>query len=107
VNGRGHVSANAGPNATIEARVEALEKNIGFLSERIAQTQNEVDKKLREHGQRLKQDRAAWEERHEQLSRRLEASETGGLHVSAAGVVLLFMGVAMSTASSEIQRWVN
>jgi chromosome segregation ATPase len=107
VNGRGHVSANAGANATVEARIEALEKNVGILSDRIALTQNEMDKKLREQTERLKQERASWQRDHEQLSKRLEASETGGLHVSAAGVLLLFFGVAMSTASPEIQRWMN
>lgn len=107
VSGRGHVSASAGANATVEARIEALEKNVGFLSDRVSQTQNEMDKKFREQAEQLKQERASWQRDHEQLSRRLEASETGGLHVSAAGVLLLFIGVAMSTASPEIFRWLN
>ncbi|MEZ5530927.1 MAG: hypothetical protein R3E69_00930 [Steroidobacteraceae bacterium] len=106
-NGRGHVSASAGANPTVKARIEALEKNVVFLSDRIAQTQNEMDKKFRDQAERLKEERVAWQRDHEQLSKRLEATETGGLHVSAAGVLLLFVGVAMSTASPEIQRWIS
>ncbi len=107
MSGRGHFSANAGQNATVEARVEAIEKNVGVLSDTIAHVQNEMDKKSRDNAEQLKQERSSREQDHEQLSMRLEASETGGLHVSAAGALFLLIGVAMSTTSPEISRWVN
>ncbi len=93
---RGHFYANAGQDATVEARVEALEKNVGVLSDSIAQVQNEMDKKSRDHAEQLKQEQSSRQRDHEQLSMRLEASETGGLHISAVGAMLLFVGVVIA-----------
>jgi hypothetical protein len=36
--------------------------------------------------------------------RKLELSQTGGLSISAVGLVWLFLGIVLSTASAEIAR---
>ncbi|MGI9068953.1 MAG: hypothetical protein ACR2HX_21435 [Pyrinomonadaceae bacterium] len=44
---RGYVPAIAGPSTTVEARVEALEKNVKYINDRIDETQTEMDQKAR------------------------------------------------------------
>ena len=105
--GRMHSSANAGPDATVEARIEALEENLKYIHERIDQTQKEITEKDRAHVQALKQERQIRVKEDQDLRGKLEATEIGGLSISAMGAAWLFVGVTMSTVSQELFLWLN
>ena len=102
---RGSISAGVGPNATVEERMRALETNIDLLGERISHVETEMDNKFRAHAQTLMEEQLARASKDEIITAKLEATETGGLHISAMGVLWLFVGVIMSTASQEIAKW--
>ena len=99
---RGHVTHGAPPNPTVNDRLDALEKNIGALHDRIGATQKEMDEEV----SKLKtavSDEARKREQEDQGNRKLvEMTATGGVHISAIGAVWLFVGVILSTAGVEI-----
>jgi hypothetical protein len=104
---RGYVSANAGPDATIEARVEALEKNVKYINERIDHTQTEMDQKARTQAEALTQEKQTRDKEDQEIRAKLETTETGGLNISGMGASWLFVGVILSTAAPELAKWLN
>ena len=107
VSGRGHASVSAGPGATIEARVQALEENLQIVHDRVSQTQNEMDHAFRKHSEALKQEEQVRDKEDQNIRAKLEATETGGLHISAMGAFWLFVGVIMSTVPVELAKWLK
>ena len=107
MSGRGYGMDNAGPNATPEARIEVLEKNIRRINERIDQTQQEMDTKFWNAEAALKREEQARAVEDQAIRHKLETTETGGIHVTAMGALWLFVGVTLSTASPEIARWLQ
>lgn len=101
---RGYVSANAGPDATVEARIEALEKNLRYTNERIDHTQGEMDQTFRRQDDLLEQEQQTRATEDQEILARLEVTETGGLHISAVGALWLFVGVTLSTAAPELAK---
>lgn len=104
---RGNSSVSTVPNATVEARIEALEKNVKLINERIDYTQSEMDQISRSHAKLLEQEQQARATGDQEIRLKLEAVETGGLHISAMGALWLFVGVTLSTAAPEIAKCVN
>jgi hypothetical protein len=102
VRARGHVTHGTPPNPTVNDRLDALEKNIGAMHERISATQKELDEEVSklkiavsdEARQREQEDKGNW--------KLVEMTATGGVHISAIGAVWLFVGVVLSTAGVEI-----
>lgn len=107
VQASGYPSAIKGPNATIEARVEALEKNVKDINDRINQTQTEIDEKVRVQRRALEEEQQTRAKEDRDLRAKLEATETGGLHISAMGALWLFVGVMLSTAAPELAKWIK
>lgn len=106
-NARGYTSFPIDPTAPIADRVTAVEKNIEAIQQRITSTQAEMDTRLAESKDALEKERSARKAEDSKLHDKIEASGTGGIHISAIGAAWLFFGVILSTASVEIQRWVN
>ena len=104
---RGYVSANAGPNATIEARVETLEKNVKYINERIDHTQTEMDQKARAQAEALTQEKQTRGKEDQEIRAKLETTETGGLNISVMGALWLFVGVSLSSAAPELAKWLK
>lgn len=104
VHGRGYTSASAGLDASVQARVDALERNVKLINERISHTQNEMDQKFRIHADLLEREEHIRGREVQALRAKLEATETGGLHISAMGALWLFVGVTLSTAAPEIAK---
>ena len=103
--GRACVSSTASLNATVEERVSVLEKNIQHLNKRIDETQTEMDQSFRAQSSALEEEKQERSREDRILSAKLEATETGGLHISAMGALWLFIGVTLSTASVELSAW--
>jgi hypothetical protein len=97
-----------GPTApTVESRVEALEKNVAAIHERITQAQKEMDDEFRKSAEALKHEEHVRQEADTAIRNKLEATGTGGVHISAIGASWLFVGVVLSTASVEIAKFVK
>lgn len=104
----GHVSirAGAGPNASLQDRVGSLESNMKALQAEAEILQNEMSAKFRKISESLEKRARALEEASEKISKKLEESATGGIHLSIIGTSWLFLGVLLSTAPVEIGQFV-
>jgi hypothetical protein len=91
-----------GENPTTEARLAALEKNINALHDRISATQNETDQEFMKAADALKHEEQIRQEADAAIAGRLEATGTGGVHISLIGASWLVVGVILSTAAAEI-----
>jgi len=99
---RAYQSHSPGPDATIDQRLDSLERNIQLIHERITGTENEMDEELRKTADAIKSEARSRENEDRGLHEKLEATGTGGVHISAIGALWLFVGVVLSTASQEI-----
>ena len=99
---RGYITHGPGANPTIETRLEVLEKNVTSIHERISQTQKEMDEELGKTADALKREEQSRETEDIAIREKLEATGTGGVHISAIGASWLFVGVILSTAATEI-----
>lgn len=63
-----------------------------------------MDQKFRSHADFLKREERTRAQEDQAIREKLEATETGGLHISAMGVLWLFIGVTLSTAATEIAK---
>ena len=104
---RGHGTERADPNATPEARLDVLEKNILRIHERIDHALREMDTEFRNLGADLEREEQARAAEDQAIRHKLETSETGGIHVTAMGALWLLVGVTLSTASPEIAKWLQ
>jgi hypothetical protein len=92
----------AAPTKTL---LEAMITNVEGLNQRLLELESELDTRFRSHSHALSQEQQAREREDTELRLRLEASQTGGLHLGLIGLIWLFLGVLLSTLSSEISRW--
>lgn len=105
---RGHITHGpTGTNPTVEARLESLERNLVLIHERISCTEKEVDEELRKATEALKNEEQARQSEDYLLHEKLEATGTGGVHISAIGASWLFVGVVLSTAGIEIAEFIK
>lgn len=102
--GSGWGTIGAEPGATLEQRVEALEKNLPLIHKRISGVESSLGAKVQNVADKLSQEERARRAEDEVIAKRLESTATGGVHISAIGVVWLFFGVTLSTAGIEIQQ---
>lgn len=99
---RVYVTHGLGANPTIEARLDALEKNVTSIHERISQTQKEMDEEFHKITDTLKREEQSRQAEDNTIREKLEATGTGGVHISAIGASWLFVGIILSTAAMEI-----
>lgn len=99
---RGYVTHGAGANPDTESRLEALEKNVTSIHERINQTLNEMDGGFQKSAANLTNEEQSRQAEDQAIREKLEATGTGGVHISAIGASWLFVGVTLSSASVEI-----
>jgi len=99
---RAYGTLSAGPSPTVESRLDALEKNVTRIHERISQTQAEMDEGFQRSADALKREEQSRSAEDAAIRAKLEATGTGGVHISAIGASWLFVGVILSTASAEI-----
>jgi hypothetical protein len=99
---RAFVTHGAGPNPTLDARVEALEKNIVSLQNQITSLEKEFDEGLGNVRDEIRREVQIREVDDKKLRDKIEESATGGIHISAIGASWLFVGVILSTVSPEL-----
>ena len=89
---------------SMEARVGALEKNLGVAHDRIASLQKQTDQEFDKLANRVQAEEIARGQEDRATRSMLEATGTGGIHISAIGAAWLLAGVTLSTAGIEISR---
>ena len=104
---RAHGTYGPGPSPTTKTRLDALEKNVTAIHERITQTQKEMDEGLQKTADAIKTEEQSRLAEDKAIREKLEATGTGGVHISAIGACWLFLGVILSTASCEIAAGIN
>jgi hypothetical protein len=97
-----YVTHGAGTYPTIETRLDALEKNVTSIHERISQTQKEMDGEFQKITNAVKREEQLRQTEDNAIRSKLEATGTGGVHISAIGASWLFVGIILSTAATEI-----
>jgi hypothetical protein len=107
VKARGHVTHSAGENPTIDSRLDALEKNLEAVHQRITGLSQEYDQELRNLTNRVREEQSYRNQQVTSLYARLEEFGTGGVHISAIGAVWLFVGLVLSTAAPELATLVG
>lgn len=85
----------------------ALEENLKRVNERLDRTRDLLYQEVRNREDGLNLERLARETKDQELNRKLEMSETGGLHISVMGLVWLALGLIMSTVTNEIVTWLR
>jgi len=93
--------------ATLEQRIEALEKNIPLIHGRITAVEVDTRAKVQKVVDKLSEETRGRKAEDEILAAKLESTATGGVHISAIGAVWLLVGVTFSTAGIEIQQWLR
>ncbi len=91
-----------GDNPTVESLRDALEKNVIMIHESICQVQTNTRTELRKAAQALKHEEESRRIEEKAIRDMLEATGTGGFHISAIGAAWLFFGAILGTASAEI-----
>lgn len=92
----------AEPEADFEQRLAALEQNLTYARSDLTKFQKAVDQEITRLDKNLKEEQDARNDENRQIKLLIEELETGGLHISLSGIMLLFVGVTLSTSSSEL-----
>jgi hypothetical protein len=99
---RAYVTHAAGPNPTLDARVAALEKNMVSLQNQITAVETELDQEFQNVREQIRSEVQTRATNDKELAKKIEASATGGIYISAIGASWLFVGVVLSTAAPEL-----
>ena len=99
---RAFVTHSAGPNPTLDARIEAVENNIASMQNQITAIERELDEGLGKVRDNIRSEARTRDADDKKLREKIESSATGGIHISAIGAAWLFVGVLLSTAAPEL-----
>lgn len=99
---RGYGMHSAGEHPTVESRLDALEKNIAGVHQRITGLEQEYDQEFLKLGAQVRTESNSLKAELHRINGRFEAFGTGGVHISAIGAVWIFAGLVLSTAAIEI-----
>lgn len=95
-------SADPKAASAIEARVDAVEKNLSKMRDRVNELEQELMQRLQQQTDAVMQERQERAKQDKKIRDKLEVAQAGGLHISMAGVVCLAIGVIMSTIPREL-----
>jgi hypothetical protein len=90
------------PNASVEDRLAALEKNLTTLRTELADTEKRVEEEARKQDAAVASERRARELSTKEIKKQIETLGAEDLHLEAVGLVCLILGVSLATASTEI-----
>jgi hypothetical protein len=88
--------------ASLEVRLDTAERNLQILRTELQHTQREFDDEKAVLERSLSEEQQAREAADVAITQRLEAAHTGGLYISAMGLVWLAMGLTLSTIPAEL-----
>jgi hypothetical protein len=102
VSGRAVMDVRAGPNSSLERRVEILEQRLDILAREARDAQERLDRRLDEVSKRSEAESRAHADAVERLRVQLEDMAVGGLHFEMAGLVWLLFGTITSSLPEEL-----
>lgn len=91
-----------GPNAPLERRVEALERQYEELNQQLIKAREKLNSSRRRLEEAVKDERRARDEADAQIQEQLESFSVGGLHLEKMGLVWLLVGITLATLPGEI-----
>ncbi len=98
---------NADPSAALEARLDAAEKNLSGMRDRLKELERETEHRLLQQTIALEAEKQARATEDKNIRDKLKTAQVEGLHISTMGIVWLIAGVIMSTVSSELAYLAN
>lgn len=109
LSGRGYLHTTHGPSAdqTIEGRVTHLEGIVKKLEDAQGRTHVAVVEAQAKAQEALDAQARQLLGQIDAVSKKIESTATGGVHVSAVGVVLLFVGTIFGGAAPELEKWLK
>lgn len=107
VSGHGYVTHAVPVNSTVDQRLEAIERSISLLHERISDNESMMRKGLSKAAVDLKDEIGARKSEDQTIRKLLMQTSTGGIEISAMGVAWLFFGVILGSGSMEIAQWLD
>jgi hypothetical protein len=102
-----HGRGSVGQGASVEEQLKALARSIERIDERLVQIQKENESEWRKHSESLQQERELREKNEKDLCQLIEDAAAGGLNISIAGLIWLFVGLFLSALPSEIAQWMR
>jgi hypothetical protein len=93
------------PNTPVETRLKAVIQNVERMSEQLDRVEERVDSESEKLSTALQQEQQTRTTSDRDLAEQLEKAQTGDLHVAFVGVILLFVGLVLSTLAPEIARF--
>lgn len=100
--GYGHCTHGPSPDQTLEGRLTYLEGVVKNLSSAQGRTYIAVLQAEKKAQKALDAAAQQFAEQVEGVARKIEATATGGIHVSAVGVILLFVGTVCGGLAPEL-----
>ncbi len=94
-------------DASLEARMHALEANVATLREEYDQNTQECHEAMKKTNDALTSERRERQATVGRLQEQVEKLGAGGLHLELMGVVCLFLGVVLATISKELAALVS
>ena len=89
-------------DGTVDARLRAIEGDVAALVKRVDKAEGELARESEARIADVGQERMIRERDINGLNEKFEAIETGGLHLSAMGLVWLAVGLTLSTIPAEL-----
>jgi hypothetical protein len=99
---RAHVWSGVPDGASVEQRLEAVEKNVRRVHDDLSAHQKEFDDRARADANEMKRERTEREAADLAIHEKIKETETGGLHLNWSGVWWLFSGTVCSTFPQEL-----
>jgi hypothetical protein len=103
----GRATVSLPPNASLEERVDELERVQGLYSALIRAIQDRIDEGVHVRASELESERSERAVEDKNLLDLLKKASAGGLHLAEVGVVWLFVGLIFGTASTEIAKFLG
>lgn len=100
--GRASGSVGTPAGAPIQQQIDALEKNLRALDGRLNTAEGAIETNQRDLDAKLASEAADRAEADRLLGLRIEAAQTDGLSLAAAGALWLAVGIVLSTAPNEL-----
>jgi hypothetical protein len=92
----------APPDASLEARIDAIEANLDTLRKEHADTSRELRDEVRARAEQADLERRTRETAIDDLRSRVDTLGAGGLYIESAGLFWLIIGVVLGTVPGEI-----
>ncbi len=101
---RAHSTHRIPHDADVATLAAAIERNVIVINERINDVQQEIDQEVSKLEQSINAEQYERVKSDNMLQEKLQATGTGGLHISAIGAVWLFVGVILSSVPAELAK---